>query len=575
MISGSPKGTSRVMRQPDDRPQRSRIEGEGNRRTLVVCSLLTGLVVLASVPYIRGLGFYSDDWGLIGVLVNTDDQSTLGLLQSIWPDTSVRPVYGFYLAALFRLFGLAPLGHHIVNHSVFWLTVVLLYLCLRKLQLPQPVAVAWPLVFATLPHYSTDRFWFAAFHTTLSVALYFVSLYAGLQAVSTSRRWPGWRALSVFAMVASVLTYEVVAPFFLLSPVLEALQRSRHLNRPTSMKGIARAATPSLLLVGVVLGLAAAYKAVHSDRDVVSADYWNYVWWLATESVTSNYVNLGAALPQKIGVVLSRYPARASLPVGLLLGLLAFSVCHLATGWSPISSIKRSTWLLFAASGFALSLGGYVVFLTTSHIGFAETGINNRTAIAAAVGVALAFVGLIGLAGSLLPSPAFRRAFFSLGVTCLCVAGYLINTTVASYWVEASREQQSVIESLRGEFPQLPPQTTVLLDGVCRYRGPGIVFETSWDVGGMLQVYHRDPTLRGDVLTSRTIVEESGISTLLYSDHMTQYLYEGKLLVYDVQRKAHERLPAFEQARGYFSRSHRRTPAACVEGEEGFGAPIF
>ena len=48
---------------------------------------------------------------------------------------------------------------------------LLLSLTLRELGLPRSLVLATPLVFALLPNYSTDRFWFAAFGYILSIAL--------------------------------------------------------------------------------------------------------------------------------------------------------------------------------------------------------------------------------------------------------------------------------------------------------------------------------------------------------------------------------------------------------------------
>jgi hypothetical protein len=61
-------------------------------------------------------------------------------------------------AALDRLFGLNPLGYHIVNAFLLVAVAWLFYLVLRELRLPRLLCVALPLVYSTLPHYATNRF---------------------------------------------------------------------------------------------------------------------------------------------------------------------------------------------------------------------------------------------------------------------------------------------------------------------------------------------------------------------------------------------------------------------------------
>lgn len=75
------------------------------------------------------------------------------------------------------------------------------------------------------------------------------------------------------------------------------------------------------------------------------------------------------------------------------------------------------------------------------------------------------------------------------------------------------------------EYPALPADTVLLLDGICRGHGPGIVFETKWDVTGMLQLEYGDTTLLGDVMGPRTEIRPDSMTTLLYDDVTHTYEY--------------------------------------------------
>jgi hypothetical protein len=78
-----------------------------------------------------------------------------------------RPLYVVLLASSYRLFGLQPLGYHLVNHAFFIVAAVLCCLTLREERWSRAVSLSVAAVFVFLPNYSTDRFWIAACHGRL------------------------------------------------------------------------------------------------------------------------------------------------------------------------------------------------------------------------------------------------------------------------------------------------------------------------------------------------------------------------------------------------------------------------
>lgn len=192
---------------------------------------LAVIVALSAVPYVGGLGFYSDDWASLAILSTADDQSFIGLIpdQFVNPNKAMRPTQVIYQAGLFRLFGLEPFGYHLVNTVVLVLVAVFLYHVLRELHLPRMLSVAVPLLYALMPNYSTVRFWFASFGYLLSMGFYLIALYADLRAASSGRRrrvWT-WKAVALAALMAAAFGYEVVIPLFLLNIVLPEIVARR------------------------------------------------------------------------------------------------------------------------------------------------------------------------------------------------------------------------------------------------------------------------------------------------------------------------------------------------------------
>jgi hypothetical protein len=175
--------------------------------------MLFGVVLFSALPYLFGLGFYSDDWAFQAMLDHASGQGVGAIFQQLLThdaSTIVRPVQVVYLVLGFEMFGRHPLPYHLVNTVVLGLAVVFLYLGLKEIRLGRWLAFVVAVVFGLLPHYSTDRFWIASHQATLSMAFAFIGIYAlsrsmRLETSNTAR----WLALAVLALVLSILSYEV------------------------------------------------------------------------------------------------------------------------------------------------------------------------------------------------------------------------------------------------------------------------------------------------------------------------------------------------------------------------------
>ena len=179
--------------------------------------------MLTCFPYITGLGFYGDDWGVLGVFGSLTDHF-FGRLFSLLAHHHLglsRPGQMLYMALQYKVFGFQPIGYHVVNTAVLALGAILFYLTLRQLGQDRLIALSVGLVFSLLPHFSTTRFWYAASQGNLSLAFYFLSLYSDLRMLKANylRRWL-WKGIGWVSLLGSVLCYESVLPLFLLNPLL-------------------------------------------------------------------------------------------------------------------------------------------------------------------------------------------------------------------------------------------------------------------------------------------------------------------------------------------------------------------
>jgi hypothetical protein len=570
-----------------------------NRPTVVVsrvllstavrdCLFLSLIMVLSAGLYVRGLGFYSDHWEWLASLSLSVDQSFAGLYESInYPHSRMRPVEVLHFAGLYWLFGTEPGGYHLTNVFMHTSIVVLSYLVLSALGMRRVVALAVPVIYGLLPHYSTDRFW--SFATNLSVALYFLSLYCDLR-VLRARLVPlvGWRLLGVFSLLGSTLGKEVILPLFFLNPLLVWF-RERQLCGSPRDQGPTRASLALLILPNLLVLLSVITfkvltttrlgneplidRTVRIARRAVALDPGAYEGGLNVKrAIEVNYGELGVDLPRVAWSILQDHPDRRVVALGVVVGVLVFGYLYRVVSASRIGLPSPGAMLRLSGMGLIVFGLGYAIFLTNDNLVLTTTGQNNRNSIAAAIGVACSFVGVVGWFSTRVPSEPWRNRIFCLVVALVCATGFLMVNTLASFWVRAAHEQHLILADVRERFPTLPSGTTLVLDGLCPYVGPAPVFEHQWDFKGALHLGYRDVTLRGDVVTPRLVVGDQWLSSRTY-DEEERYPY-GDILVYHLGLRTNHRLTDSETARAYFQTFNLDRSSGCPMGQEGNGVRL-
>ena len=528
------------------------------------------LVVASSLaPYVRRLGFYGDDWDVLSLFSLSADQSVRGLYSALADESQMlmRPGQKLLAALLYWAFGLHPLGYHLVNAGLLVAGPVLLLLVLREFGLTRAVAVAAATVYSLLPHYSTARVWFASIQSPFSMATYLLSLYAGLRSLRSSPGGArGWQALSLASLLASTLAYEVALPLFLLSALLFGYRSRRMYQQPGPA-----APMPRLLMgttAAAVLAVA-AFKAATSTR-LSGGPSLFYLTATAKQLARINLWVYGVAAPRTLLIAIRQ----ASAPSLVAAAVLAFAVygylLRLPAGSAADSPASQFT-LRIMGVGVGVFLLGHAVFLATN-VGFSPAGANNRTAIAGAVGVALVAVAIADWLACRVPAPWRGRSFAGL-IGAGCGGAFVVNAMLVSAWVTAYAREQKVLDGIHHTFATLPPRSTLILDGVCRYAGPAIVFESSWDLQGALRLFYRDSMLHADVVSPDLRVEQDGLHTVIYGEE-SRYPYE-RLIVFDARRGVPYPIPDETTARSYFARVNPDRSNRCPPGRPGHGVQVF
>ena len=288
-------------------------------------------------------------------------------------------------------------------------------------------------------------------------------------------------------MVGSAFAYEMTVPLFVILPFI-LFVRLRH--APPSLQGPARSR-----YVWPLVAVAATWAVVFFFKAAARvAAAWQFQslkrLWPITQHPLREYLyfnsgSFGLGLPWLAWRSLATWwnPRLAMISGAFLAATSLYSYSVVRS--PPEKPELRTHSIALILAGTVIYWLGYALFFPSS-ADFADiTGVDNRVTMAAAVGTAIAMIGMFGLACTFVRVP-FRRGLLCLVVGVYCTCGFVVVSTLGAFWAAASKEQDAVLNELRTRLPALDRGTVLLLDGVCPYAGPGIVFETNWDVTGAL-----------------------------------------------------------------------------------------
>ncbi|QHT70112.1 hypothetical protein GXP67_27430 [Rhodocytophaga rosea] len=545
-------------------------------------AFLSLIMLFSIILYIDKIGFYSDDWIYLAYYKTVAKQSLKGFYDVliVSPNITSRPVQAFLQALSYWLFGMEPLGHHLMNSGIILTGVLIFYFILRKLQIGRTVALSIAAIFILLPHYSTDRLWFSAFMVSLSMTLYFISLYADLQVLqSKSIRIYFWKALSIFGLVCSSLSYEVFMPLFFINPFLVWLSAYQLKNSEKGQVASTKKWSLLFLLNLLAMFMVVVYKVTTASRMGIHGGLFAHIKWFAkliAKAVMVSYGEYGIALPRVVATSVSKYPSTPILLMSMVVGLLIFGYIYQAI--RKIEKYKESTlpFLIVLCAGFLVFGAGYGIFLSNQNASITPTGIGNRIVLAASVGVAISFVGMIGWLSTFLSSAKLFRIVYSMLIALLGTGSFIASNTIASFWVDSTRKQEQIIADISKQFPTLPDGSTLILDGICPYSGPAVVYESSWDLCGSLMILYNKFDLNANIVTPNLKVRKDGLNAYLYAGaNFTHHPYNDKMFIYHIGRKSIHYIPDSLAAQKYFQEFNPTFNNDCPTGAEGMGVEIF
>ena len=540
--------------------------------------LLIGVVLISVIPYIAGLGFYSDDWWSNSLLAQNSANGLGAMVRTLFkadPEMLLRPVQAIYLALGFKAFGLNPVPYQVFDSMVVGIATVFLYLAVREMQGRRMPALATAVVFGLLPHYSTDRFWVTMHVASLGFAFACCGVYALWKSMNgEGGRSKLWLILALVTMGLSILAYEVT--FGVIAGAVAIAGWRMYKSARASSRSVF-SAIGSILCLGAVLLLVVLAKARMQTRVTYHHHFFSRLWRLLghgfSQAIQFNLWTYGLHMPVVL-VGLYRHSALSGAAVctAILVGVLIAAYLWRTLDSSSLPTPAGCLWLVLV--GFVVFALGYGLFLPSIEMDFSTMGLANRVAIASAPGAACILVAFAGLLSLVFKSQVARVRGFSLTIGAICGLNCLVVSGIAHFWVDGARQQAAVMRSVKDNVPALPHGSVLLLDGFCRYIGPGIVFEGD-DVAGSLQLAFGDFSLNGDVISPNMHFGDATVETIMYGQPEATYHYGNTLLVYNVQRKTLSSLPSKDAADAYLRAANPTGDGGCPPAHEGDGAKVY
>ncbi len=541
-----------------------------------VDGLCVGLIMwLSAAPYMLGLGFYSDDWEFLSRYTSKLADGSFAIIATgLQFPGLVRPLHGLYAASLFSAFGTSPAPYHVVNTIVLVACAVLLWRLVGRLTGDRRIALGVAISFALLPQLSTVRMWFAAFQIPMSLLFFLIAALCELRWARGGRI--GWKIASLAAGAACLGFYEIFGPLLGAIAVVSTVIRARGFGGHWIRAGLPQVANIALVLIAMILKSHVSTRAspitIQLFRNVAGQMIYPQHDWridhglnLKSGFIVHFWDTLVLPFASVVRVLRSETAAPAML-VALLIGAIAY--WRLAGLRMPLPGRRCSGRMLVA--GLLLFCLGYATFLFSGAVGLSPAGMANRTAAAAAIGLAVILAGAAQLIASLLPDRVQGRAFAG-GIAAMALLAALRIADIGGHWAAAATRQQQILAAAKTDLAGVPAGSTVVIDGVCPYVGPAPVFETIWDAGGALSIT-LGRKLEGDIVSDLLARKPTALVSTIYGEDNV-HPYGPQLILYNPVRHWVVPLPDAAAASRYFARDHR-FDAPCPRSYLSHGEPI-
>ena len=337
--------------------------------------------------------------------------------------------------------------------------------------------------------------------------------------------------------------------FVLISAFLFVADLAADWPRSKNKRIIAKAAlrqVPIVLPVALIVSL----KAIWAPRVPENFEIMEHLFYIGYAVARAALISYGyhvLLMPYTVWHVLNHYSNPLLVATAATIGILIFIRLYTLPDRLIGSGIRsRAEIFIYLACGIALFIAGYSLFPPVP----VENGIQNRTAIAGTLGVAISIVAVLALLTSCIPR-SWQKTLLSTAVALIGMGGAVIIFAVSNFWIESSRMQQEILLDIRDHVAEIPAGSSFILDGVCPYNGPAPVFGATWDLSGALSIVYGHDAIAANIVTRSMTAGENGLEVPTEAG-LAIYPYSD-LYIYHFGRKTSYRIAELEVAQNYFT----------------------
>jgi len=434
---------------------------------------------------------------------------------------------------LYFMFGLKPLGYHVLNAGLEIGAAFFLFLTISRLTGRRALALVAGLILIIYPNHDVTHYWATCSSENLSLFLFMGSLYATVVAAATNRLV--FHGVSTLLFALSLFCYETFLPLILLNVVFAYLAAGGKSNHRPALKQVGLVVAPflSALLLLLLYSRLIAPRLAIAQVHPVSFDP---VHMFATicEGVRINLPFYALGFFGKLAAEAFQYESAKTLITELVLACLglAAGIWWLARGETEKDAGQPVYLLPLGALVFVAS---YSIFgLNPEYMPTFQT-ILSRINEGGAVGIALMVSGAVALVLRFLPTANQTKAvalvccLFLLPIVCL---SFLANRGYARAWELCWYTQTVIRDSLKGQEHRFKDGDSVILANCPRYVMWSPLFDGVWDFQPMLQLALNNRAIKGGVVSERMVIEGNNLKDIAKGTLCNTYEFGKSYLIF-------------------------------------------
>lgn len=454
-------------------------------------------------------------------------QSVANLIR-IDPRVAIRPVEAPYFAGLYFLFGLQPIGYHVVNMVIEVLAAWFLYLGCARLTNNSLAATLAAMMLILCPVHDSTHYWIVASSISLSAMLFLLSLWLSVKAVSDAR--PKLHILSGIAFATSLFNYEAFIALIVLLYGAVFIATDRQLSLIARGQAALNAVALHLIAIACLW-----YYQRNLAPHLCASESFHRITFDPGRIAHVIFEGLRVTCsPQALGFYGEQAFSFVTASFNPLPVLLVFPISLAMILISPSPSEARGSYSLIMLGLIAI-FASYVIFgLNPSYVPTNNT-IMNRINTGAAIGISMLFAGIISSVLKLmLPAFTCRRAALgavACATSCLMLFFALANNGMSRPWITSAKLQEEIQQIVVQEADTLFASSSVFLSRVPRYVLWSPMFDGVWDFQSMVRITLDDPDKIAGVMSDRIIFENDRVRDVSHGALCGEYPFKNMCVI--------------------------------------------